>query len=98
MNEAVLERIAADGFYGAAAVARLVFGRSTRWFYRYRFTLERAEDFPKPISRIGRPRWNGQDLLDWIHRPQLAAERPAPASDNVVDIEKMLRARLRAAR
>lgn len=93
------ERIDPDAFYWAEDVARIVFGRSARWFSRQRDKLH-AEGFPKPISEIGRPRWSGATLTAWRSGANagyppapLAAAGSADVPDNVVPWDQLLRER-----
>jgi len=96
------DRIDKDGRYWAADVARILFGRTVKWFRLHRARLERDENFPQPISKIGRPRWSGETLLAWQNRsPETGNPRPAvsnsgPADvDNLVPWDRVLRQRAR---
>lgn len=99
------ERIDPATFYWADDIARIVFGRTTRWFSRHRKRLH-AEGFPHPISRIGRPRWSGHTLLAWQNRTTenradqttgTADDVPdeAPAAGNLVPWDQVLKERAR---
>jgi hypothetical protein len=66
--------------YTAEDVARVVFRHSVRWFRAQRRTLE-VEGFPPPISKVGHPRWHGEELLAWLHRP-----KDLQAAANVVEL------------
>ncbi len=83
-----------DHHYTASEVARIVFDHDVRWFQRNRSRLERLEGFPKPISAIGRPRWLGAKLTEWLMRP--IAPAPVKTGGNVVDWDQVLRGRLKA--
>lgn len=83
-----------DGHYTASQVAHLVFDHDVRWFQRNRAKLERVEGFPKPISCIGRPRWLGQRLREWLMRPNLAPDSRSQGG-NVIDYDAILRGRLK---
>lgn len=61
--------------YSAADVARVVLGKSQRWFSEHRAALER-DGFPRPISRVGRPAWWGKDLRAWLERDKRPTPRP----------------------
>jgi hypothetical protein len=90
------ERIDPDDRYWADQVARILFGRSPRWFSRHRVRLHREENFPRPISEIGRPRWSGSTLLAWQNRsPLTPGEVPSGPADmsNVINIDLALAAR-----
>ena len=78
-------------FYSARDVAQIVFGRGVQWFYLHRRALRAKENFPKPISSIGQPRWNGALLIAWAQR----ATPDAPC-ENVIDFSAQLDARARA--
>jgi hypothetical protein len=83
-------------FYRAADIARLVFARSLSWFYINRARLESTDGFPTPISSIGRPRWNGKDLRDWIDRPKCCHHGVVITGDTgVIDFSGALRERAR---
>lgn len=77
--------------YGAQDVAHIVFGRTVRWFYEHRARLERTEFFPRPISKVGHPRWSGAALIEWIQRPR--EDYAGGGSANVTSINTLLRAR-----
>lgn len=86
-----------NAFYTAPDVAWYLFGKRPSWFYGHvRRELMRRDGFPKPISSIGRPRWLGQDLLDWAMRkksgegPDFSSDQPSSA---VVDLTEHLRRR-----
>jgi hypothetical protein len=88
------DRIEDGKTYSSADVARIVFhrtGRQIDWFYTNKDRLIREEDFPRPITRFGWPKWSGRDLLAWMDRPK---GTPAnPKNPKVVDFSAMLRAR-----
>jgi len=63
------------------------------WFSRNRAELERVDNFPRPISRVGKPRWLGADLIAWEQRDKHAPETAGPASPPVFDLSPILRAR-----
>lgn len=62
------EVLSEDGLYWAKDVARVLFGRTLGWFYLHRKALEEQDGFPRPISKIGRPRWSGWTLIAWRDR------------------------------
>lgn len=71
--------------YTMAEVAEAL-GASPRWFRDNRKKLMR-EGFPLPVSRIGRPRWWGDDLIAWLSRPR-GGEIPAKAGTNVMTLHR----------
>lgn len=71
------DALSENGLYWANDVARLLFGRTIYWFYAHRGALE-EEGFPRPISKIGRPRWSGHALIAWRDRTPSAIETYAP--------------------
>ena len=79
------------GRYGCAEVAAWL-GHTPSWFSRHRAELEKVDGFPRPITRIGRPRWLGADLIAWEQRDKHAPEI-AGASPPVFDLSPILRAR-----
>jgi len=87
------ERIDPDAFYWAEDVARIMFGRSARWFARHRKRLH-LEGFPHPISRIGWPRWSGSTLLAWQSRDVTPRDNSG-AADNVIPWDQVLKDRAR---
>ena len=65
--------------YTASEVAAAL-SHGTRWFRMKRHELER-EGFPPPVSRVGRPRWLGADLIAWLARPKPVARSGANVAD-----------------
>lgn len=65
---AAREQILPDAFYTSAEIARIVFRTTVAWFYEHRADLERKDGFPRPINRVGQPRWRGADILAWSIR------------------------------
>ncbi len=63
------------------------------WFSRNRAELERVDNFPRPISRVGKPRWLGADLIAWEQRDKHAPTITGPAAPMVVDFSNELRER-----
>jgi len=58
-----------DKTYRIPEIAETIWDRRPEWFYRNRFKLQK-EAFPKPISRVGYPRYLGKSLNEWCERKQ----------------------------
>lgn len=84
------ETLDPDARYTAADVARIVFGWSADTFRRRRARLTREEGFPRPISKIGRPRWNGWRLIEWEARDQDAPRQAKALPPDVADFSTVL--------
>lgn len=54
-----------DAVYTSTEVARIVLRCTVATFYNIRKRLVDEESFPRPISRIGQPKYRGADLLAW---------------------------------
>lgn len=93
-----VERLDPNRNYHAEDVARLVFaGLAVDRFYRRWRTLVRKEGFPPPISKYGRPVWNGARLKAWQERDQAPVPRPADSQrGELVDYSAVLRERLKS--
>lgn len=85
--------------YTATEVAQLVFRHpDSRWFLERRQRMMKEEGFPRPISKIGRPKWYGADLVAWMARDKAPAPRSKakpPSAPNVVNFKERARAAVR---
>jgi hypothetical protein len=73
-----------DAIYTADEVARIVFRQYRQWFYRHRVALMREENFPRPISKYGLPRWRGYDLIQWLARDKTTNQAVGTNFENIL--------------